>query len=112
MTNITDRRIDCPMRHENGNCLPCGGFCTANNDIICEAMHNAYHIGLCNGLKLVKNKLVENEREDISIKPDFCGIPCGFMRQIIQDQWSQIENLKKRIEELEDREAALEANDY
>jgi hypothetical protein len=59
MSNITDRRIDCPMRHENGNCLPCGGFCTANNDIICEAMHNAYHIGLCNGFKLIKNKLVE-----------------------------------------------------
>lgn len=28
MTDIkTELRKDCPMRHENGNCLPCGGFC-------------------------------------------------------------------------------------
>lgn len=38
-------RENCPMRHENGNCLPAGGFCTAVNDSICEALHNAYHQG-------------------------------------------------------------------
>lgn len=38
-------RKECPMRHENGNCLPCGGFCTAVIDPICEAMHNAYYMG-------------------------------------------------------------------
>ena len=41
---MADRK-DCPMRHENGNCLPCGGFCTAVNDSICEALHNAYKHG-------------------------------------------------------------------
>jgi hypothetical protein len=55
---------------------------------------------------------VENERENTSINPDFCGAPCGLMRQIIEDQRAQIESLKKRVEELEDREADLEANDY
>lgn len=35
----------CLMRHKNGNCLPCGGFCTAVNDPICEALHNAYDAG-------------------------------------------------------------------
>ena len=40
-----EKRIDCPMRHENGNCLPAGGFCTAVNDSICEALHNAYRHG-------------------------------------------------------------------
>ena len=40
-----DNRKDCPMRHENGNCLPVGGFCTAVNDSICEALHNAYRHG-------------------------------------------------------------------
>ncbi len=34
---------NCPMRHENGNCLPAGGFCTANKNI-CEALHNAYEL--------------------------------------------------------------------
>lgn len=35
---------NCYMRHENGNCLPAGGFCTANKNI-CEALHNAYEMG-------------------------------------------------------------------
>ena len=29
---MTDKRKDCPMRHENGNCTVAGGFCTAVND--------------------------------------------------------------------------------
>ena len=35
---------NCPMRHENGNCIPAGGFCTANKNI-CEALLNAYKMG-------------------------------------------------------------------
>lgn len=42
MVNI---RVDCPMRHDNGNCLVCGGFCTAVNDEICSALHQAYEKG-------------------------------------------------------------------
>ena len=38
-------RKDCPMRHENGNCTAAGGFCTAVNDSICEALHNAFNCG-------------------------------------------------------------------
>ena len=38
-------RKDCPMRHENGNCTAAGGFCTAVNDTICEALHNAFNCG-------------------------------------------------------------------
>lgn len=41
----SELRKDCPMRHENGNCIPAGGFCTAVNDPICEALHNAYECG-------------------------------------------------------------------
>lgn len=41
---MTDRE-NCPMRLKNGNCLPCGGFCTAVNDEICRALHGAYHMG-------------------------------------------------------------------
>ena len=37
---------NCPMRHkENGNCIPAGGFCTANKNI-CYALHNAYKMGV------------------------------------------------------------------
>ena len=42
---VNERRLNCPMRHENGNCLPAGGFCTAVNDAICEALHNAFRHG-------------------------------------------------------------------
>ena len=45
MSINSELRKDCPMRHENGNCLTAGGFCTAVNDSICEALHNAYRNG-------------------------------------------------------------------
>ena len=35
---------DCKLRHKNGNCIPAGGFCTANKNI-CEALQSAYDIG-------------------------------------------------------------------
>ena len=46
---MDDLRKNCPMRHENGNCLVAGGFCTAVNDPICEALHNAYDTGYRDG---------------------------------------------------------------
>ena len=42
---VTDSRKSCPMRHENGNCTVAGGFCTAVNDPICEALHSAFDCG-------------------------------------------------------------------
>jgi len=49
MSNST-RRPECPLRHENGNCLPHGGFCTAVNVNVCEAMHKAYEAGITDSL--------------------------------------------------------------
>ena len=49
MNNTREKRIDCPMRHDNGNCLPVGGFCTAVNDAICDAMHQAFGKGYARG---------------------------------------------------------------
>lgn len=42
---MDDLRKDCQMRHENGNCIVIGGFCTAVNDPICEGLHSAYDSG-------------------------------------------------------------------
>ena len=53
MFSICHNREDCQMRHENGNCLPCGGFCTAVNDEICNALHNAFDKGYVVGRKAV-----------------------------------------------------------
>ena len=48
---MTDKRKDCPMRHENGNCTVSGGFCTAVNDSICDALHNAFDCGCSSALR-------------------------------------------------------------
>ena len=51
-------RKDCPMRHpDNGNCITAGGFCTAVNDPICEALHNAYHCGMYHAYTTVNKHL-------------------------------------------------------
>ena len=42
---MTNKRKDCPMRHENGNCTVAGGFCTAVSDPVCEALRNAFNCG-------------------------------------------------------------------
>ena len=42
---MTNKRKDCPMQHENDNCTVAGGFCTAVNDPVCEALHNAFDCG-------------------------------------------------------------------
>ena len=49
-------RENCPMRHENGNCLPAGGFCTAINSEICRALHSAYSNGFCKAIYAVGRK--------------------------------------------------------
>ena len=38
-------REDCPVRHENGNCLHIGGFCTVVPDPICAGVRSAYECG-------------------------------------------------------------------
>ena len=48
---MTNKRKDCPMRHENGNCTVAGGFCTAVNDPVCEALHNAFDCGYRSALR-------------------------------------------------------------
>lgn len=102
---------NCHMRHENGNCLPAGGFCTANKNI-CEALHNAYELGRqsvqpeqkwipCserlpeeNGQYLItiKYKHVNNSYEDIYAEHGewldgewdmFCFGHCGEVEDII-----------------------------
>ena len=48
---VTDSRKSCPMRHESGNCTVAGGFCTAVNDPVCEALHNAFDCGYRSSLR-------------------------------------------------------------
>lgn len=70
---MSDTRKNCPMRHENGNCLPCGGFCTAVNDEICHALHNAYTKG--HNSAMIEAVPIEKFDELI----DFTDAVCGFL---------------------------------
>ena len=76
----SERRKDCPMRHpDNGNCLPAGGFCTAVNNIICDALHSA-HI---RGYVMASEKYTEVVRCGTCIyyaevKGKDSGKPCGY----------------------------------
>ena len=45
-SSVNENRSLCKLRHENGNCLCVGGFCTAVNDEICNAVRSAYDKGL------------------------------------------------------------------
>ena len=49
-------RENCPMRHECGNCLPAGCFCTAVNDHICEALNNAFNHGVYYAITIIKRQ--------------------------------------------------------
>ena len=71
---------NCYMRHENGNCLPAGGFCTANKNI-CKALHNAYEMGKSeqrtgNWIKIT-NTLYKCDRcGAVQLKGNYCK-DCG-----------------------------------
>ena len=56
-------RHNCPMRHENGNCLVAGGFCTAVNTHICEALHNAYNAGETHAMEEMKKQGYRKQSE-------------------------------------------------
>lgn len=45
-----DEIVQCPMRHKNGNCLPCGGFCLAVSREVCKALRTAYQSGYYSGI--------------------------------------------------------------
>lgn len=67
---MTNNRKDCKMRNENGNCLVAGGFCTAINDPICEALHNAYDCGYTEAIHRVQQELGNKvEAKGVEIDP-------------------------------------------
>ena len=58
-------RVNCPMRHkENGNCLPMGGFCTANGDEMCKALHSAYRLGRIDYQRELNRHILANRLEN------------------------------------------------
>ena len=57
-------RKNCPLRHKgNGNCLPAGGFCTANKDEYCKALRNAYEHGWRDAAMRAM-RILERHKED------------------------------------------------
>ena len=61
MNNNIENHKNCPMRHENGNCLPAGGFCTAVHECICNSLHNAYSHGFSDCHTIISSKLIKTQ---------------------------------------------------
>ena len=48
---MDEYRENCPVRHDNGNCICVGGFCTAVPEEICKAVRSAYDDGFVKGAR-------------------------------------------------------------
>lgn len=91
----TELRKDCPMRHENGNCLPVGGFCTAVNNLICEALHNAYYTGRCAvDTAEIRAEAIKKFADNLKIELDMISYETAFE---YQDTIETIDNLVKEM---------------
>ena len=67
------------MRHENGNCMPAGGFCTAVNNPICEALHNAYDTGRrAVDVAEVRAEAIKELAERLVVEKYYTGNPTGY----------------------------------
>lgn len=87
---MTDKRKDCPMRHENGNCTVAGGFCTAVNDPICEALHNAFDCGYRSALRqqeMVTNRNGLNEPLTLDELRQMDGEPVWCVEITGREEW-------------------------
>ena len=102
---MTDKRKDCPMRHENGNCTVSGGFCTAVNDPICEALHNAFDCGYRSALRQQEHfrdltKKVEpltlDEMRDMPCEPVYIVVGCASWWDIVS--YAGMEYLYLKVE--------------
>ena len=59
----------CEMRHENGNCMPAGGFCFCEyNKEICKALRHAYEMGKYNAAKEISEKYIITKRIEAEAK--------------------------------------------
>ena len=78
-------RNTCPMRHENGNCLAVGGFCTAVNDEICQGLHNAYEMGKTS-LDIVHCNDCKYEKECENLYSIFCNGYCDLGKKLDKEK--------------------------
>ena len=76
----TEERKNCPMRNAVGNCLPCGGFCLAVHDEICEALRNAFSHGY-------RNSAIEMIRDPLDNAPTIDAVPVVHARWEWREYW-------------------------
>ena len=91
-----DKKDPCPIRHENGNCVLVGGFCTAVPDHICEVVRNAYDCGWTDCALKVRNmerrgRWIERLDGDGEFVHHMCS-ECkadAIFQYIIEDDWDE-----------------------
>ena len=55
---------DCPFRHENGNCLPHGGFCTSVPTTVCDDTLSNDMVSRCGVIALIRRYSGEIDKDD------------------------------------------------
>ena len=97
---MIDKRKDCQMRHENGNCTVAGGFCTAVNNPICEALHNAFDCGYRSALRqqeTVTNRNGLNAPLTLDELRQMDGDPVWVVYDEDAGMWALVEVLEESI---------------
>lgn len=82
-----DRKEPCPIRHENGNCICVGGFCTAVPDPVCEGVRNAYDCGWTDCALKLRGKVVRRGRWKSKGLASLVCSRCGYV-----DDWKLYNN--------------------
>ena len=85
--HMNDKRKNCPIRHENGNCTSIGGFCMAVNDGICEGLRNAYKAGTLNRQANNSNWHTGKPTEEGWY---FCLVDTGSGTKFMANEWKDI----------------------
>ena len=103
---MTDRRKDCPMRHENGNCTVAGGFCTAVNNPICEALHNAFDCGYRSALR--QQDVADKDVGKMTNAQKIRAMSDEELCDLLDEWWCMGANNDKRLSYADERLAWLQ----
>lgn len=80
------------MRHENGNCLPAGGFCKSDTEL-CIALSHAYNMGQIGSIYMDDTQIFKRgawivvKYLDTKVNTNFCHVICSECRSDIVHDW-------------------------
>ena len=97
------------MRHENGNCTVAGGFCTAVNDPVCEALHNAFNCGYRSAIRQQEHfRDVTKKVEPLTNAQKIRAMSDEELCDLLDEWWCMGANNDERLSYADERLAWLQ----